>query len=122
MPRAPVVRTPFTDRDKALIRGLDGVKGCSSAKRLVRPLNDDLKHRETFGMTDAQRAWIADLVYKFRRQMPKALQQPTRAKIEEIEFYQHVYDADEFSHLKPTEADLEEMRDWAMQSRNLISR
>ena len=46
------------------------------------------------------------MVYTYRRQMPKALQQPKRPSAEEIQFYRHVYDADEFSHLEPTDDDL----------------
>ena len=62
MPRQPVVRTPFTGHDKALIRALspDRVSYMpgSSAKRFARTMNHDIEHRETLGMTDKQRAYI----------------------------------------------------------------
>jgi hypothetical protein len=111
--RPPVIRTPFTDRDKALIRALSPVKGSSaSAKRLVRTLNDDLRHREGLGMTDKQRAWLADLAFKFRRQLPKALQPAEPLSLDEIEMHEALDDElQRIAHLMPTEEDIAEMAD-----------
>jgi hypothetical protein len=114
MPRAPVIRTPFTDRDKTLIRALAPNRinyfPGSSAKRFARTLNHDLEHRETLGMTDKQRAYMAELAYKHRGQLPKALQPPSRPSIEEIEFYRDFHDElADVSHLAPSEADLDEL-------------
>jgi len=88
MPREPVVRTPFTDRDKAMIRALspDRVSyvAAGSPKRFARSLNDILRHQPDLGMTNKQRAFMADIAYRYRRQLPKALAPPTPPSFDEI--------------------------------------
>lgn len=115
MSRAPVVRTPFSPFEKSLIRALGSVRYTpgSAAKRFARDMNTILDKQPELGISQGQRRFMQKVAYAHRRQLPKALQQPTRPSIEETQFWTDFYAAyDEFSHLEPTEADLEEMREW----------
>jgi len=115
--RRPVIRTPFTDRDKALIRALAPARinyfPGSSAKRFARTMNHDLEHRETLGMTDKQRHYLIAVGYTYRRQLPTFkfdMYFLNRTSDEKIEFYRDFYDElADFRHLEHDDDDLGEV-------------
>jgi hypothetical protein len=74
MTRPPVIRTPFTDRDKALIDAMAGARlNSTGGTRLVSSLYESLKTTPDLGMTDAQRQWLSDLAYTHRKQIPESV-------------------------------------------------
>jgi hypothetical protein len=112
--RQPLTRTPFTYRDKTLIHALSPDRVTyqpgSSAKRFARTLNHDLKHRETLGMTDRQRAYMAGLAWTYRRQIAEELVPVGSSSIEEIEFFSAFHDElADFRHLEHDDDDLGEI-------------
>ena len=114
MPREPVVRTPFTERDIALIRALAPARinyfPGSRGKRFARDMNAALDNLPELGMTDAQRRFMSDIAYKHRKQLPVALRPAERPSGDEIAM---IDEEDEWfqrnRHLEPSDAELNEM-------------
>jgi len=114
MPREPVVRTPFTERDIALIRALRPGRvhyypGCSG-KRFARDMNVAIIQTPDLGITHAQRQFMRAIAYKYRKRLPDGLRPADPLSADEIA---QIDEEDEWfqrhRHLEPSDAELEEL-------------